>query len=73
MFQQEKFSERIRQLRKSQGKTQKDVADAVGVSVNQISEMEKGTKITTLPKLCLLCDYFNVPADYLLGRTDTHR
>ena len=51
MFQQEKFSERIRQLRKSQGKTQKDVADAVGVSVNQISEMEKGTKITTLPKL----------------------
>lgn len=70
MFNQEKFSSRLRKLRKDRGDSQKDVAEAVGVSTNQISEMEKGTKITTLPKLCLLCDYFNVSADYLLGRTD---
>lgn len=70
MFCQEKFSLRVRELRKSRNETQKAVAEAIGVSVNQISEMEKGTKITTLPKLCLLCDYFNVSADYLLGRSD---
>lgn len=70
MFCQEKFSLRVRELRKSRNETQKAVAEAIGVSVNQISEMEKGTKITTLPKLCLLCDYFNVSADYLLGRSE---
>ena len=70
MFCQEKFALRVRELRKSRNETQKAVAEALGVSVNQISEMEKGTKITSLPKLCLLCDYFNVSADYLLGRTD---
>ena len=32
--------------------------------------MEKGLKTTTLARLCLLCDYFGVSADYLLGRTD---
>lgn len=70
MFDQEKFSHRLRTLRKERRITQKVLADAVDVSSNQISEMEKGTKITSLPKLCLLCDYFNVSADYLLGRTD---
>ncbi len=71
MFCQEKFALRVRELRKSRNVTQKAVAEALGVSVNQISEMEKGTKITSLPKLCLLCDYFNVSADFLLGRSDT--
>lgn len=70
MFDQEKFSQRLRALRKERHITQKVLADAVDVSSNQISEMEKGTKITSLPKLCLLCDYFNVSADYLLGRSD---
>lgn len=70
MFCQEKFALRVRELRKSRNETQKAVAEALGVSVNQISEMEKGTKITSLPKLCLLCDYFNVSADYLLGRSE---
>lgn len=70
MFDQEKFSQRLRALRKEHRITQKELADAVGVSANQVSEMEKGTKITSLPKLCLLCDYFNVSADYLLGRSD---
>lgn len=70
MFDQEKFSTRIRELRKARQESQQVLADAMGVSVNQISEMEKGTKITSLPRLCLLCDYFGVSADYLLGRSD---
>ena len=70
MFCQEKFALRVRELRKSRNETQKAVAEALGVSVNQISEMETGTKITSWPKLCLLCDYFNVSADYLLGRSE---
>ncbi len=71
MFDQEKFSTRIRQLRKARRETQKDLALLLDVSTNQISEMEKGTRSTSLSRLCLLCDHFNVSADYLLGQSDT--
>jgi len=70
MFDQEKFSTRIRKLRRDANLSQKVLADVLDVSTNQISQMEKGLKTTTLARLCLLCDYFNVSADYLLGRTD---
>lgn len=70
MFDQEKFSSRIRALRKERRETQQSLAALLGVSANQISEMEKGTKTTSLPRLSLLCDHFGVSADYLLGRTD---
>lgn len=71
MFDQEKFSTRLRKLRRDANIPQKTLADILGVSTNQISQMEKGLKTTSLSRLCLLCDYFNVSADYLLGRTDT--
>lgn len=70
MFDQEKFSTRIRKLRRDANLSQKVLADVLDVSTNQISQMEKGLKTTTLARLCLLCDYFHVSADYLLGRTD---
>lgn len=70
MFDQEKFSTRIRKLRRDANLSQKVLADVLDVSTNQISQMEKGLKTTTLARLCLLCDYFNVSADYLLGRSD---
>ena len=43
----------------------------LGVSPNQVSEMELGKKTTSLERLCILCDHYKVSADYLLGRTDT--
>ena len=70
MFDQEKFSNRLRKLRRDANISQSVLADFIGVSTNQISQMEKGSKTTSLSRLCLLCDYFNVSADYLLGRTD---
>ena len=71
MFDQQKFSTRLRKLRRDANISQKILADILGVSTNQISQMEKGLKTTSFSRLCLLCDYFNVSADYLLGRTDT--
>lgn len=71
MFDQQKFAARLRKLRRDANISQTVLADVIGVSTNQISQMEKGMKTTTLAKLCLLCDYFNVSADYLLGRSDT--
>ncbi len=70
MFDQQKFSARIRKLRRDANISQTVLAEVIGVGTNQISQMEKGAKTTSLAKLCLLCDYFNVSADYLLGLSD---
>lgn len=63
------FSERLKQLRIKEGKNQADIAEIIGASVQSYSAYETGRE----PKydmLCQLCDYFEVSADYMLGRTD---
>lgn len=57
-------------LRKERHETQEDVANAIGVSVTQVSDMEKGRRTTTFEKLVLLCRHFEVSSDYLLGLSD---
>ena len=70
MFQKEIFAARLREERKKHHETQTDLANLLGVSTNQISEMENGRKTTSFDRLCILCDHFKVSADYLLGRTE---
>ena len=73
MFQKEKFAFRLRKLRQDRGEAQSVLADLLGVSGNQISEMELGKKTTSFERLTLLCEHYNISADYLLGLTDTPR
>ena len=70
MTTKEIFSQRMRELRKQTGQPQKVLAELLDVSVNQISEMEKGTRMTTLEKLAVICQHYNVSADYLLVDQD---
>ena len=49
------------------------MAEYLGVKPNQIGEMENGRGATTLSKLALLCEHYNISADYLLGLTDEPR
>lgn len=70
MFEAKVFGQRLFLLRKQTGKTQADIAKLLGVTPTQISDMEGGKTGTTMPRLYFLCDYFNVSADYLLGRSD---
>lgn len=70
MFDPILFGCRLRELRESCGEKQPALAEALGVSVPQISDMENGKKGTTLPKFALICRHYNVSADYLLGLTD---
>ena len=58
------FSERLRQLREKHGYTQKQLADAVHLSKNAICNYEKNVET-----LMSFADIFNVPVDYLLGRS----
>ena len=70
MTTKEIFSQRMRELRKETKEPQRILAYILDVSINQISEMEKGTRMTTLEKLPIICRHYNVSADYLLGLSD---
>lgn len=70
MFQKEILGQRIFLLRKQKGATQADLSELLGVTKTQISDIENGKTTTSLARLCQLCDYFEVSADYLLGRSD---
>lgn len=42
----------------------------IGISEALISQWKSGRQLPKYDSINLLCDYFNVSADYLLGRTD---
>ena len=64
------LGQRLYDLRKTTGLSQEKAAEILGVTHTQISDMEKGKTGTTLDKLLILCDYYKVSSDYLLGITD---
>lgn len=63
------FSERLKKLRNAKIPTitQKDLANAIGITQRKVSFMETGTTEPSLSDIVALCRYFNVSADYLLG------
>ena len=73
MYSNEVFGARLRELRNEKRETQRDLADFLRVKQNQIGEMENGRKASTFAKLAMLCEHYNVSADYLLGLTDEKR
>jgi len=64
------FGQRLRMLRKQAGERQAALAEHLGVTVSQISDMEKGRRGTNLDRLTMICEYYNVSSDYLLGLSD---
>ena len=73
MFSKEIFSQRLLTLRQERNESQEPLATFLNVTKTQISEMENAKKTTTLEKFALICEYYNVSADYLLGLTDERR
>jgi len=70
MFSSEIFGQRLRDARKASGEKQEDLGAFLGIGKSQISELERGTASTTLERFTLICEHYNVSADYLLGLTD---
>ena len=69
------FSERLKSARQKAGMNQAQLADAIGVKQNTISNYEKATgeKGCGVPKLdtvAKIADVLNVSLDWLTGRTD---
>lgn len=63
----EKFSERLRELRKDKGLTQKQLAEAIGAHERGIRFYESG-RLPDVPSLIKLADFFDVSLDFLVGR-----
>jgi len=61
---------RIKNLRKNLGITQKQLADKLSVANSTLSYWEQGKYEPDHRNLFALADYFGVTTDYLLGKTD---
>lgn len=62
------FAERLKQLRKEQGLTLKEVADAVGVEKATVFKWERGIIVNVRhDKIHMLAKLFNVTPTFLLG------
>lgn len=62
--------QRIKELRCECGISQQTLGKAVGVSQKAVDFWERGVNEPKASYIVLLADYFNVSADYLLGRRE---
>lgn len=60
------LADRIQTLRKTNGISQEELADKIGVSRQAVSKWESEQSSPDIEKIILLSDYFNVTTDYLL-------
>lgn len=66
------FPLRLRKLMKENGTTQEDLAKVLGLSARQsIGAYADGRASPNLQNLVKISDFFNVSADWLLGKTDS--
>ena len=64
------FGARVRSLRKGKNLILADIAKLLNVSTTQAGDMENGKTGTSLQRLVILAEFFQVSTDYLLGITD---
>ncbi len=64
------LSEKLKELRKERGETQKQVAAAIGIRERPYQYLESGEHRPSLDTFIALADHFGVSLDYLAGRTE---
>ena len=71
MYIKQIFGKRLADLRNQAGEKRGDLAELLCVSVEQVRLMEAGKRTTSFEKLVLICQHYQVSADYLLGLKET--
>ena len=66
----EVFANRLRELRIAKKLSQVELAEALGVSRGSISFYENGERTADIDFVYKAAQFFNVSADYLIGRVD---
>ncbi len=66
----ELFAYRVKKLRKERGLSQKALGEVMNLTAKSVCTIENGTSTTTIEKLILLAQFFEVSTDCLLGLKD---
>lgn len=71
MYNKKECGNRLRRLREAKRKTQKEVANETGLSVDTICKVEQGKRCPSVAVVDLLRYYYNTTADYIIcGHTE---
>lgn len=62
------FGEKVRELRKEKGLSIEELAEAIHYSKSSINYWENDKMEPSISALRAICDFFDVSADYMLGR-----
>lgn len=65
-FDMTKFAARLSTLRKAQGMTQQGLAEALHISLEYLSKIERGQRKPSIDLVVDMACYFHVSTDYLL-------
>lgn len=65
------MSERLKEIRKKDGSTQKEFGEKVGCSMASISAYENGSKVPPTPTLVKIAETCNCSIDWLFGLKDS--
>ena len=66
------LGKRLNALRQERKLKIKEVAEAIGLSPMAYNHYEWGDREPSIDVLIKLCDFYEVTADYLIGRTDDY-
>lgn len=64
------MGERIRQARNAIGYTQEKLAEKLDVTIQYVSDLERGVVGTSIPTLVKICESLSVSSDFLLMGLD---
>lgn len=64
------FAARLSALRKDRGMTQEGLAEALNISLEYLSKMERGKRKPSIDLIVAMAYYFHVSTDYLLMGKD---
>ncbi|MBQ8308804.1 MAG: helix-turn-helix transcriptional regulator [Clostridia bacterium] len=64
------FTKRFNEILKISGKSQVEIARAINVSKQCVTDYKTGKSVPSIETLYLLCQFLEVSADYLLGLSD---
>ena len=65
-----KFHEKLKDLRTQLGISKDKVAKDMGITRAAYANYEQGTREPSLETLKVICNYYDVSADYLIGREE---
>lgn len=61
------IGDKIKELRKARMLTQAQMAEQTGININTLASYERNIREPSIDVISILCEYFKVSADYLLG------